>query len=66
MVVFASSLTDKSLREVFRNALIEHDNSIKVAMTNIEVIEKQIAYSHVELNKNKELICQAQQTYKGY
>jgi hypothetical protein len=39
--------------------LIEHDNSIRVALTNIEVIEKQIVDLQVELNKNKEVICQA-------
>jgi hypothetical protein len=56
---FASSLHDESSREAFRKALIEHDNSIRVALTNIEVIEKQIADSHVKLKKNKEVICQA-------
>ncbi|AQK53744.1 hypothetical protein ZEAMMB73_Zm00001d051175 [Zea mays] len=53
---FASSLHDESSREAFRKALIEHDNSIRVALTNIEVIEKQIADSHVKLKKNKESI----------
>jgi hypothetical protein len=54
---FAASLSDESSMEAFRKALIEHDNSIRVALTNIEVIEKQIADS---LNKNKEVICHAQ------
>jgi hypothetical protein len=57
LVVFAASLPDESEREAFRKALIEHDNSIWVALTNIEVIEKQIADSQVELIKNKEVIC---------
>ena len=59
LVVFVSSLPDKSLSEAFRKTLIEHDNSIRVVLTNIEVIEKQIVDLQVELNKNKEVICQA-------
>jgi hypothetical protein len=59
LVGFVSSLPDESSREAFRKALIEHDNSIRVALTNIEVIEKQIVDSQVELKKNKEVICQA-------
>jgi hypothetical protein len=40
-----ASLPDEFARATVRKALIEHDNSIRVALTNIEVIVKQIVDS---------------------
>lgn len=42
---FAVSLPNESSREAFIKALIEHDNSIRLALTNIELIVKQIVDS---------------------